>query len=78
MKYVGDKRMEDFLKKLQLSNQAIEIYLKSLGKSPLTYYELYSIIPEFSQDEFEKNLTQLINGGLLIQLIPKKQEILWR
>ena len=68
--------MEDFLKKLQLSNQAIKIYLKSLGKSPLTYYELYSIIPKLSQDEFEENLTQLINGGLLIQLIPQKQEIL--
>ncbi|MFX0081024.1 MAG: hypothetical protein ACFE94_04650 [Candidatus Hodarchaeota archaeon] len=68
--------MEDFLKKLQLSNQAIKIYLNSLGKSPLTYYELHSIVPELPQDEFEENLTQLINGGLLIQLIPQKQEIL--
>ena len=44
--------------------------------APLTYFELYSIIPKLSQDEFEENLTQLINGGLLIQLIPQKQEVL--
>jgi hypothetical protein len=68
--------MEDFLKKLQLSEEAIKIYLKSLGKVPLTYYELYSITPKLSQDKFEENLTQLINGGLLIQLIPQKQEVL--
>ena len=76
MKHVGDKKMEDFLKKLQLSEEAIEIYLKSLGKTPLTYYELYSIIPKLTQDKFEENLTQLINGGLLIQLIPQQQEVL--
>ncbi|MFW9941438.1 MAG: hypothetical protein ACFFFT_10395 [Candidatus Thorarchaeota archaeon] len=68
--------MENFLKKLQLSDHAVKIYLESLGKAPLTYYELYSITPELTQDEFEENLTQLINGGLLIQLIPQKQEIL--
>jgi hypothetical protein len=68
--------MEDFLKKLQLSKNAIEIYLKRIGRSPLTYYELYSIVSKTSLDEFDDNLSQLINGGLLIQLIPKKQEIL--
>jgi len=68
--------MEDFLKKLQLSNNAIEIYLKIIGKSPLTYYELYSIVSKTSLDEFDEDLSQLINGGLLIQLIPKKQEML--
>ncbi|MFX1374836.1 MAG: hypothetical protein ACFFA0_03385 [Promethearchaeota archaeon] len=68
--------MEEFLKKLQLSNQAIKIYLKSLGRTPLTFYELYSIVPKLSQDDFEENLTQLINGGLLIQLIPQNQDVL--
>ena len=48
--------MEDFLKKLQLSEEAIKIYLKSLGKVPLTYYELYSITPKLAQDKFEENL----------------------
>jgi hypothetical protein len=68
--------MEDFLKKLQLSDNAIKIYMESLGRTPLTFYELYSIVPKISQDEFEEDLTQLINGGLVIQIIPKKQEIL--
>ena len=68
--------MEDFLRKLQLSEHSIEIYLKTLGKFPLTYYELYSIVPKASLDEFEESLNQLVNGGLLIQLPPKKPEIL--
>ncbi len=68
--------MEDFLKKLQLSNNAIEIYLKIIGKSPLTYYELYSLVSKTPLDVFDENLSQLINGGLLIQLIPKNEEVL--
>ena len=68
--------MEEFLKKLQLSDNAIKIYVESLGRSPLTFYELYSMVPNRSQDEFEEDLTQLINGGLLIQIVPQKQEIL--
>ncbi|MFX1278909.1 MAG: hypothetical protein ACFFA3_05790 [Promethearchaeota archaeon] len=68
--------MENFLKKLQLSDNAIKIYTESLGKDPLTFYELYSIVQNISQNAFEDALTQLINGGLLIQLVPKKQEIL--
>jgi hypothetical protein len=68
--------MKDFLKKLQLSDYAIEIYLKSLGRSPFTYYELFSFIPTASPEEFEESLGQLVNGGLLLELIPKNQEIL--
>ncbi|MFW9822652.1 MAG: hypothetical protein ACFFE4_06950 [Candidatus Thorarchaeota archaeon] len=68
--------IEDFLKKLQLTDNAIEIYLNSIGKSPLTYYELYSIVSKTSLEEFGENLSQLINGGLLIQLIPKDKKTL--
>ncbi|MHA2283782.1 MAG: hypothetical protein ACXAC5_23305 [Promethearchaeota archaeon] len=68
--------MENFLKKLQLSNNAIEIYLNTIGKSPFTFYELYSIVSKTSLEEFEENLSQLVNGGLLIQIIPKEQETL--
>ena len=68
--------MEEFLKKLQLSDNAIKIYVESLGRTPLTFFELYSMVPNLSQDEFEEDLTQLINGGLLIQLVPQSQEIL--
>ena len=66
--------MEEFLKKLQLSNDAIEIYLKSVGKYPFTYNELHSIVPKSTPKEFENYLAQLINGGLMVQIIPKKQE----
>ena len=66
--------MEEFLKKLQLSNNAIEIYLKSVGKYPFTYNELHSIVPKSTQNEFEDYLAQLINGGLMVQITPKKQE----
>ncbi len=42
--------MEDFLKQLQLSAEAIEIYEQCLKHlSPLTYNELYSIIPDLTR-----------------------------
>ncbi len=68
--------MEDFLRKIQLSNHAIEIYLRSLGKTPLTYYELNAIVSSATLEEFEESLNQLVNGGLLIQLISERPEIL--
>ncbi|MFX1522997.1 MAG: hypothetical protein ACFFCC_05775 [Promethearchaeota archaeon] len=68
--------IKDFLKKLQLSDDAIDIYLNSIGKSPFTYYELFSIVSKTSLEEFGENLSQLINGGLLIQLIPKDKKTL--
>ena len=66
--------MEEFLQKLRLSNNAIEIYLKSVGNYPLTYNELYSLVPKSTPEEFEEYLNQLINGGLMIQIVPKKKE----
>jgi len=68
--------MEDFLKKLQFSHFTIEIYLKSLGKSPLTYYELYSIIRNATPEEFEESLNELLNAGLFIQQVPKNPEMI--
>ncbi len=68
--------MEDFLRKIQLSNYAIEIYLKSLGKTPLTYYELSAIVSSATLEEFEESLNQLVNGGLLIRLVSERPEVL--
>lgn len=65
--------MDDFLRKIQLSEYAIEIYLKSLGKFPRSYYELYRIVPKATQEEFNKCLNELKEAGLLIQISPKKQ-----
>ncbi|MFX1314337.1 MAG: hypothetical protein ACFE9T_00605 [Promethearchaeota archaeon] len=68
--------MDDFLKQLGLSDNAIAIYRNSLGRPSLTYYELYSIIQNISIEEFENCIDELINSGLLIQLVPTKPEIL--
>ena len=66
--------MDDFLRKLQLSENAIEIYLKSLRKIPLTYYELYSIVPKATPEEFNKSISELLDAGLITQQPSKKQE----
>ncbi|MFX1320113.1 MAG: hypothetical protein ACFFAQ_00585 [Promethearchaeota archaeon] len=68
--------MDKFLKQLGLSNDTIDIYIKSLGRTSLTYYELYSMVPKITEGEFENSLNELIDSGLIIQLIPQKQEIL--
>ncbi|UCC21238.1 MAG: hypothetical protein JSV62_08170 [Promethearchaeota archaeon] len=51
--------MDDFLRKLQFSEYSIEIYLKSLGKFTRSYYELYSIVPKASEEEFNNCLNEL-------------------
>ncbi len=66
--------MDDFLRKLQLSENAIEIYLKSLQKIPLTYYELYSIVPKATPEEFHNSISELLDAGLITQQPSKKQE----
>lgn len=68
--------MDDFLKQFGLSDNAIKIYLKSLGRSSLTYYELYSIVSEITEEEFKNCLNELIESNLIIQLIPQKSEVL--
>ncbi|MFX1410887.1 MAG: hypothetical protein ACFFA6_11065 [Promethearchaeota archaeon] len=68
--------MDEFLKQLGLSDNAIAIYHKSLGRPSLTYYELYSIVQKITTEEFENCIDELINSGLLIQLTPTKPEIL--
>ena len=66
--------MKDFLRKMQLPEYAVEIYLKSLGKFPLSFYELYTLIPKATPEEFNDSIKQLLDVGLLIQQKSKKQE----
>ncbi len=68
--------MDEFLKQIGLSDNAIKIYIKSLGRTSLTYYELYSIVPKISEEEFKNCINELIDSDLIIQLIPQKPEIL--
>ncbi len=66
--------MDDFLRKIELSEHAIKIYLKSLGKFPLSYYELYTLVPKASPEEFNESLGELLGAGLLLQQNSKKKE----
>ena len=54
--------MEEFLKKLQISDNAMKLYLQSVGRKPLSSFELYSILPNISQEEYAyyKGLANLI------------------
>jgi len=72
----NNETMESFLKQLQLSDGAVNIYVHSLGQLPLTYFELNSLVPNLSREEFEGLLSELVNSGLLIQLEPSKPGIL--
>lgn len=64
--------MEELLKNLQLSDKAIELYLRCIGQLPLTSFELYSILPNISQEVFSNTIKELIEGGLFITI--KHQE----
>ena len=68
--------MDNFLKQLQLSDDAIKIYKESLAKPPLTYFELYSLVPHLSPEDFDKTLHELTETDLLIQIVPQSPELL--
>ncbi|MFX1493841.1 MAG: hypothetical protein ACFFBZ_06130 [Promethearchaeota archaeon] len=68
--------MEDFLKQIQLSEDAIKIYLNSLGRKPLSSNELYSMVPTLSQEEYLNTINELTTIGLLIPITPQSSGIL--
>ncbi|MFX1337430.1 MAG: hypothetical protein ACFFDK_02345 [Promethearchaeota archaeon] len=68
--------MDDFLKALQLSEDAIKIYKESLGRPPLTYYELYALLPNLSAEDFSSIINELTETDLLIQIVPQKKGVL--
>ncbi|MFW9989705.1 MAG: helix-turn-helix domain-containing protein, partial [Candidatus Odinarchaeota archaeon] len=66
--------METFLRKLNLSEFAIEIYLQLLYKFPLTYYEIHSIVPKITLEEFNNIISELLNIGLITQQPSQKED----
>jgi hypothetical protein len=68
--------MEEFLKKLQISDNAMKLYLQIVGRKPLSSFELYSILPNISQEEYTKYLNELIDAGLLILINPQSPDLL--
>lgn len=68
--------MEEFLKQLHLSENAIKIYFQSLGRLPLSFFELSSIVPNLSKEVCQGVINELVEQGLLIPIIPQNPEIL--
>jgi len=60
--------MEEFLKNMQLSDRAIKLYLRCIGQEPLSSFELYSILPNISQEEFSDIIKELIDAGLFVPI----------
>ncbi len=58
--------MEEFLKNFQLSDNAIKLYIKCLGQQPFSSVELYSFMPNISQEDFNNVLEDIIDNGLFV------------
>ena len=58
--------MEEFLKNFQLSDNAIKLYIKCLGQQPLSSSELYTFLPNISQEDFNNVLEDIIDNGLFV------------
>ena len=58
--------MEEFLKNFQLSDNAIKLYIKCIGRQPLSSLELYSLLPNISREDFDNVLGDLIDNGLFV------------
>jgi len=58
--------MEEFLKNFQLSDNAIKLYIKCIGRQSLSSLELYSYLPNISREDFNNVLEDLIDNGLLV------------
>jgi len=65
--------MEELLNQILLSEFAIKMYLKSLGRTPLSSFELYSIVSNISPDNFKAALNELVEIGLLVPIPPPKK-----
>ena len=68
--------MEELLKNIQLSDRAIKLYLRCIGQEPLSSFELYSILPNISQEEFSDILKELIDAGLFVPVKRQKSDLL--
>lgn len=68
--------MEELLNQIGLSEHAIKIYINSIGRPPLSSFELYSIISNVSAETFDKALNDLLEIGLLIPIPPQNKESL--
>ena len=68
--------MELISKLLNLSDEAVVIYLKCLGKNPLTYKEIHSCNLDLSDAKFKEIINELVDKKLLLNKTPKNSQIL--
>ncbi|MFX1277302.1 MAG: hypothetical protein ACFFBP_07990 [Promethearchaeota archaeon] len=68
--------MKDIISNLDLTNDAIEIFLECMGKIPLTYEEIHSIKPHLSDKEFKIIFDDLLKHKLMINVVPEDSKIL--
>ncbi|MFX0022761.1 MAG: hypothetical protein ACFE9S_10565 [Candidatus Hermodarchaeota archaeon] len=62
--------MNALLKSFNLSDDAINVYLKGLGKFPYTFSEIKSIIPDVSDKEVKQIIDDLIEKKLVLLVNP--------
>ena len=60
--------MEELLKNIQLSDRAIELYMRCIGQQPLSSFELFSLLPNVSQEEFSNTIKELVEVGLFVPI----------
>ncbi len=68
--------MKEFLKILNLSDDAIDIYIECLTGKFLTYNEIHSYKPNLSVEDFNIVINNLKEQQLLIEIKPKGSRIL--
>ncbi len=68
--------MKALLKSFNLSDDAINIYLKSLSKLPYTFSEIRSFLPNVSENEAKQIINELIEKKLILLVKPRHSESL--
>ncbi len=66
--------MKALLKSFNLSDNAINIYLKGLGRFPYTFSEIQAIIPNVPEKEVKQIINDLIEKKLVLLVTPKYSE----
>ena len=59
--------MSHFSKLLPLSDKAFDLYSQSLGRYPLSYQELNSLMPDISSEDFGNIIEQLLEMDLMFK-----------
>jgi len=70
--------MEELLKNIQLSDKAIELYLRCIGQAPLSSFELYSLLPNISKEDLSNTIKELVETGLFVPIKIQNSNLLFQ